>query len=78
MDALRIPLAWGSISTKDTYIITPAENPRTPDNSLVFVRFVKNAIRLPIPVDNPAIRVSPKAISTSLLFIYYSSPAKKQ
>jgi hypothetical protein len=41
--------------------MTPAENPRDVERNLVFVRFAKKAIALPIPVASPANRVIPKA-----------------
>jgi len=50
-----------NISTIDTYIITPAENPRAIDKNFVLVCLVKKASILPIPVDRPAKRVRPKA-----------------
>jgi hypothetical protein len=44
--------------------MTPAENPVATDRSLRFVRFAKNAIALPSPVDSPAATVSPNATPT--------------
>ena len=41
----------------------PAEKPREAQRKFVFVCFANNAIRLPIPVDSPAIAVSIKASS---------------
>jgi hypothetical protein len=42
--------------------MTPAEKPSDMDNSLVLVFREKKARALPIPVDKPAKKVSPKAI----------------
>ena len=53
----------GNMSTKETKSITPAENPKATVRNVVFVLSVKKAIRLPIPVERPAMRVSPKAMS---------------
>jgi hypothetical protein len=44
--------------------MTPAENPVATDRSRRFVRFAKNAIVLPIPVDSPAATVNPNAAPT--------------
>ena len=44
--------------------MTPAEKPRAIDRKRVLVRRVKNAMALPIPVERPANRVSPKAYMT--------------
>jgi len=44
--------------------MTPAENPREAERNRVLVRLEKNAIALPIPVDNPAKTVKPKAKSS--------------
>jgi len=41
----------------ETYIITPAENPRLRDMNRGPLFFEKKAMRLPIPVDAPARRV---------------------
>ncbi len=60
--AVRHSFALGNISTNDTYIITPAENPRAIVRSFVFVRLAKNARALPMPVDRPANNVRPNAI----------------
>ena len=51
------------MSTKETKSITPAENPKATVRNVVFVLSVKKAIRLPMPVERPAMRVSPKAMS---------------
>ena len=52
------------ISTIDTYTITPAENPRLIERNFEFLGFEKRDIKPPIAVDNPAIRVSEKAMIT--------------
>ena len=39
---------------KDTYIIIPADKPKAIARNLLLIFFVKRAIRLPIPVLNPA------------------------
>src|SRR5699024_6107553 len=51
----------GMSSIKETYIITPADKPRAADRKRVFVFCVRKAIRLPMPVESPAIKVSPNA-----------------
>jgi hypothetical protein len=54
--------------------MTPAENPRAVERNLVLVRRVKNASALPMPVDNPANNVNPKAnkrILTSMDDIFF-------
>jgi len=51
----------GSSSSGEIKIITPAESPGAELRKLLFVRLATNAIRLPIPVDNLAMRVSRKA-----------------
>ena len=45
----------------DMYIITPAESPREKERSFALVFLAKKAIALPIPVAQPAIRLSSKA-----------------
>jgi hypothetical protein len=52
---------------KETYSITPAENPKAADKNFSLVCFVKKAKALPMPVDNPASKVNAKANNT--LFI---------
>jgi hypothetical protein len=47
--------------------MTPPEKPVATERSLRFVRFAKNAMALPSPVDRPAAIVSPKAIPTLLV-----------
>ena len=47
--------------------MTPAESPRARESALVLVRLVKKARALPIPVESPANRVSPKARRMSSL-----------
>jgi hypothetical protein len=44
--------------------MTPAENPREIDRSRLLVFLAKKAKALPIPVERPANRVSPKANKT--------------
>ena len=41
--------------------MTPAESPSEAERKRVSVRVAKKAMRLPIPVERPAIMVSPKA-----------------
>ena len=53
---LRSPGPWGS-QLIDVY-------KRQRESMLVLVRLLKKAMALPIPVERPAKRVSPKAIST--------------
>jgi hypothetical protein len=60
----------GIISINETYIITPAENPKEIDKKEVLVFLVKNAKKLPIPVAKPANVVNKNAIAT-LLIIYH-------
>jgi hypothetical protein len=52
--------------------MTPAENPVATERSLRFVRFAKNAIALPTPVDSPAAIVRPNAIPTLLACVHPS------
>lgn len=61
---LNIAKDSGNISTKETYIITPAEKPSEIHRKEVFVLLEKKAIILPIPVEIPAKRVSKKANKT--------------
>ena len=50
--------------------MTPAENPNAMDKNFLFVRVVKKAIKLPIPVARPANSVKPNA-NNFLSFIIY-------
>jgi hypothetical protein len=50
-----------NISTKEIYIITPAEKPIPKERNFVFVGFVKKAMAAPTPVESPASSVSKKA-----------------
>ncbi len=56
--------AWlsGKISTKETNNRTPAANPNEKERKERFERCVKKVSQLPIPVDNPAIRVKENAM----------------
>jgi len=62
------------ISTKDTYIITPAENPKEPDKNFILVILALRTAIPPSPVDIPAKSVSKKAknIFDAERFIYFS------
>jgi len=53
----------GKISTKETKSNTPAARPNENARKERLVCFEKYVKRPPIPVDNPAVRVSPKAIN---------------
>lgn len=66
MFAVRNPVsitAENRSSTNEIYIMTPAEKPISKERYLCLKSFMKNAARLPRPVDNPAIRENRKAIS---------------
>lgn len=56
--------AWlsGKISTKETNNKTPAANPNEKERNERFERCVKKVSQLPMPVDNPAIRVKENAM----------------
>ena len=54
----------------DIYIITPAENPNAAERNFVLVRLAKNAMRLPTPVDRPAIIVRRNAKSIEFISIF--------
>jgi hypothetical protein len=71
----KYEVASGKSSTKEMYIITPALKPKEIERNRLFVLFAKNAIALPMPVDNPARSVSEKANKTvliSMLIIFNS------
>jgi len=61
MLALNESLALTNISIIETYIITPAEKPKEIVSNLGLNFLESKPIRLPIPVDNPAKRVSENA-----------------
>jgi len=64
-DATRDFFASKNISTKDTYIITPAEKPRASDRNFLLVVLARTAMALPTPVERPAMAVSAKAMRTA-------------
>ena len=68
--SLSIPNASGINSMNDIYIITPAENPTAAERNFVLVRLAKNAMRLPTPVDRPAIIVRRNAKSIEFISIF--------
>ena len=68
--SLSIPNASGINSMNDIYIITPAENPNAAERNFVLVRLAKNAMRLPTPVDRPAIIVRRNAKSIEFISIF--------
>ncbi|MBA7586189.1 hypothetical protein ES708_28185 [subsurface metagenome] len=58
--------------------MTPAEKPRDMERNFILVVLAKKAIALPIPVDNPANRVNPKAkniVLVSIISIHLNSLA---
>ena len=66
MFAIRNPVsttAKNRSSMNEICIMTPAEKPISTERCLCLKSFMKNATRLPRPVDNPAIREKRKAIS---------------
>ncbi len=52
--SLKESCASGRISTKETYIITPAAKDILNESNLVFLILEKNTIKPPIAVANPA------------------------
>jgi len=67
---VRESRALESISTKDTYSMTPAENHNAAQRNFGLRVFFCITIRLPIPVDAQARSVSQRAKSTFSVFIY--------
>ena len=59
----KLSAAFGRISIIDTYTMTPAEKPRLTERKRRLVLFETKAMRLPMPVESPAIRVSKNAIN---------------
>ena len=59
--SLKSEIEFGSISTKDTYNITPAAKDILKDNQPVFKDLLKKTTKLPITVDSPASNVIEKA-----------------
>ena len=56
-------------STKEICIITPAEKPMNNENYVRFKSFMKKAIRLPSPVDIPAMKEKKNAMRIMLVSI---------
>ena len=59
-------------STNEMRIITPAENPIMSEMNFLLGSLTKNAIKLPIVVDNPAIDVKIRAYNKVSIFIIIS------
>jgi lipid A disaccharide synthetase len=71
--SLKSEIEFGSISTKDTYNITPAAKDILKDNQPVFKDLLKKTTKLPITVDSPASNVIEKAkrkeLSKKLIYV---------
>ena len=59
--AVRADWALAKISIMETYTMTPAEKPKLTDKNRRLVRLANRAIKLPMPVLNPAKRVKRNA-----------------